>query len=84
MTDSNVGFVRRSVSTVISVISAVLALVATYLFLTSLPVFLGLAGVLTRPASPDPIADALARMFLGGVLLGGVFILNWLDGRFFE
>jgi len=61
-------------------ITTVLALLATYLFLSSLPTWLGLAGVLADPGA-GAIADALARMVVGGVLLGVVIGLQWLKGR---
>jgi len=61
-------------------ITVVLGLLATYLFLTAIPTWLGVAGVLADPGA-GAIADALARMVFGGVLLGVVFGLQWLKGR---
>ena len=65
-------------------IMAVFFLLGVYLGLTALPTFLGLAGVLPRPAGPEPIADALARLALMLVsygIAGGVWKIR---ERFFE
>ena len=54
----------------------IFVLLGAYLALTALPTFLGLAGVLPRPAGPEPIADALARLTLMAVsygIAGGVW-----------
>jgi hypothetical protein len=51
----------------LSGVIAVFFLSGMYLGLTALPPFLGLAGVLPRPAGPEPIADAIARLVLSVV-----------------
>jgi hypothetical protein len=59
-----------------------LALLMLYLGVTALPAFLGLAGVLPRPAGPAPIADALARLTLAGVCFVGIIGIEKLEQRF--
>jgi hypothetical protein len=72
--------VSRFLNFVFRGITVVLGLLASYLFLTSLPTWLGVAGVLADPGT-GAIADALARGFLGVILLAVALGLQWLQGR---
>lgn len=73
MTETENGGVSGMVEKVVIVVLAVIAL---YLFLTALPTFLTLAGVLSGPTSPYAISDALARLFVGFVLLGAMALVE--------
>jgi len=79
--DSNSSIVTRGVEVVLRVVILVLSIFALYLCLTALPAFLGLAGVLSRPGSPAPIADALARLTLALVFLGVIVGMEKLEQR---
>lgn len=62
-------------------ISVVFALLAMFLGLTALPTFLGLSGVLPRPAGPEEIADALGRLVLALVFVSGMFAAEWAQNK---
>jgi len=68
-------------SILVKAVTGVLLLLFIYLILTALPTFLGMAGVLPGPAGPRPIADALARFLLAGVVFGIIIVVEQIEQR---
>jgi len=65
----------------VKAVTGVLLLLFLYLMLTALPAFLGMAGILSGPAGPRPIADALARVTLAGVVFGLIIVVEKIEQR---
>ena len=75
---------RALLSRILTGVIAVFVLLGMYLGLTALPTFLGLTGVLPRPAGPTPIADALARLVLMVVSYGIAGVVWKIQERYFS